>query len=53
MELPRHGLGTYVERDGRPAVRLLRTYPHPIDRVWAARWSSPATRTSTAQSGKS
>lgn len=33
-----HGtdLGTYVERDGRPAVRFVRTYPHPADRVWAA-----------------
>jgi uncharacterized protein YndB with AHSA1/START domain len=29
-------LGTYVERDGRPAVRFVRTYPHPIERVWAA-----------------
>jgi uncharacterized protein YndB with AHSA1/START domain len=29
-------LGTYLEYDGRPAVRFERTYPHPIDRVWAA-----------------
>jgi uncharacterized protein YndB with AHSA1/START domain len=29
-------LGTYTEHDGRPAVRFERTYPHPIDRVWAA-----------------
>lgn len=29
-------LGTYIEIDGRPAVRFERTYPHPIDRVWAA-----------------
>ncbi|MDX6285740.1 MAG: hypothetical protein QOG53_1225 [Frankiales bacterium] len=29
-------LGTYVEHDGRPAVRFVRTYPHPIERVWAA-----------------
>jgi len=28
--------GTYVELDGRPAVRFARTYPHPADRVWAA-----------------
>ena len=29
-------LGTYIELDGRPAVRFERTYPHPVDRVWAA-----------------
>jgi uncharacterized protein YndB with AHSA1/START domain len=29
-------LGTYCERDGRPAVRFVRTYPHPVDRVWRA-----------------
>jgi uncharacterized protein YndB with AHSA1/START domain len=29
-------LGTYLELDGRPAVRFERTYPHPVDRVWAA-----------------
>ncbi len=29
-------LGSYVELDGRPAVRFVRTYPHPIERVWAA-----------------
>ena len=28
--------GTYIEHDGRPAVRFRRTYPHPIQRVWAA-----------------
>jgi uncharacterized protein YndB with AHSA1/START domain len=28
--------GTYVEVDGRPAVRFVRTYAHPIERVWAA-----------------
>jgi uncharacterized protein YndB with AHSA1/START domain len=28
--------GTYVEDDGQPAVRFQRTYPHPIERVWAA-----------------
>ncbi len=28
--------GTYVELDGRPAVRFVRTYPHPIGRVWTA-----------------
>src|SRR4051794_30107419 len=29
-------LGTYVELDGRPAVRFDRTFPHPVDRVWRA-----------------
>lgn len=29
-------LGTYLEYDGRPAVRFERTYPHPIERVWSA-----------------
>ena len=29
-------LGTYLDYDGRPAVRFERTYPHPIDQVWAA-----------------
>jgi uncharacterized protein YndB with AHSA1/START domain len=29
-------LGTYVEHEGRPAVRFVRTYPHPAERVWAA-----------------
>lgn len=29
-------LGSYVEHDGRPAVRFERTYPHPVERVWAA-----------------
>jgi uncharacterized protein YndB with AHSA1/START domain len=28
--------GTYIERDGRPALRFERTYSHPIARVWAA-----------------
>jgi uncharacterized protein YndB with AHSA1/START domain len=28
--------GTYVEHDGRPAVRFVRSYPHPVERVWAA-----------------
>jgi uncharacterized protein YndB with AHSA1/START domain len=28
--------GTYVEHDGRPAVRFERRYPHPIERVWDA-----------------
>jgi uncharacterized protein YndB with AHSA1/START domain len=28
--------GTYLELDGRPAVRFVRTYPHSIDTVWAA-----------------
>jgi uncharacterized protein YndB with AHSA1/START domain len=29
-------LGTYVEHEGRPAVRFVRTYRHAIDRVWTA-----------------
>lgn len=29
-------LGTYCEHEGRPAVRFERTFPHPVDRVWAA-----------------
>jgi hypothetical protein len=29
-------LGTYIEHNGRPAVRFERTYAHPIERVWAA-----------------
>ncbi|MCK9898187.1 SRPBCC family protein [Frankia sp. AgB32] len=29
-------LGSYVEVDGRPAVRFERVYPHPIERVWRA-----------------
>ncbi len=29
-------LGTFIDHDGRPAVRFERTYPHPIDRVWTA-----------------
>ncbi|WP_148573274.1 SRPBCC family protein [Nocardioides caldifontis] len=28
--------GTYVEVDGRPAVRFERIYPHPVERVWRA-----------------
>ncbi len=28
--------GTYFELDGRPAVRFVRTYEHPIERVWTA-----------------
>jgi uncharacterized protein YndB with AHSA1/START domain len=28
--------GTFVDFDGRPAVRFERTYPHPSERVWAA-----------------
>lgn len=28
--------GTFTEHDGRPAVRFERTYPHPVERVWAA-----------------
>ncbi len=29
-------LGTYIEYDGRPAVRFQRTYAHPVERLWAA-----------------
>ena len=29
-------LGSYVEQEGRPAVRFVRTYPHSIERVWGA-----------------
>lgn len=29
-------LGTYIDYQGRPAVRFERTYPHSIDCVWAA-----------------
>jgi hypothetical protein len=29
-------LGSYLEHDGRPAVRFQRTYAHPIESVWAA-----------------
>jgi uncharacterized protein YndB with AHSA1/START domain len=29
-------LGTYVQHEGRPAVRFQRTYAHPIERVWDA-----------------
>jgi uncharacterized protein YndB with AHSA1/START domain len=28
--------GTFIEHDGRPAVRFTRSYPHPVERVWAA-----------------
>ena len=28
--------GTYLEHEGRPAVRFEREYPHPLERVWAA-----------------
>jgi uncharacterized protein YndB with AHSA1/START domain len=28
--------GTYLEHEGRPAVRFRRRYPHAVDRVWAA-----------------
>ena len=34
--MDRTDFGTYVEHDGRPAVRFVRTYPHSIDRVWSA-----------------
>jgi uncharacterized protein YndB with AHSA1/START domain len=29
-------LGTYILHQGRPAVRFVRTYRHPVERVWAA-----------------
>ena len=29
-------LGTYVEHEGRPAVRFRRRYAHPVARVWGA-----------------
>jgi uncharacterized protein YndB with AHSA1/START domain len=29
-------LGTYTQRDGRPAVRFRRAFGHPVERVWAA-----------------
>jgi uncharacterized protein YndB with AHSA1/START domain len=28
--------GTYIEVDGRPAVRFQRSYNHPVQRLWAA-----------------
>ena len=28
--------GTYLEIDGRPALRFVRDYPDPVDRVWSA-----------------
>ncbi len=28
--------GTYIEYNGRPAVRFQRSYPYPIERLWAA-----------------
>ena len=29
-------LGTYIEHEGRPAVRFVRSYRHPVERVWTA-----------------
>ena len=29
-------MGTFTEIDGRAAVRFIRTYQHPVERVWAA-----------------
>lgn len=29
-------LGTFIEHDGRPAVRFERTYKQPVERLWAA-----------------
>lgn len=34
--MDRTDLGSYVEHEGRPAVRFVRRYPHPVERVWAA-----------------
>jgi uncharacterized protein YndB with AHSA1/START domain len=34
--MDRTDFGTYVEYEGRPAVRFVRTYPHSIERVWSA-----------------
>ena len=34
--VPTTDLGSYVEHEGRPAVRFVRTYPHPVERVWRA-----------------
>lgn len=28
--------GSYFQHEGRPAVRFRRTYPHPVERLWAA-----------------
>jgi uncharacterized protein YndB with AHSA1/START domain len=28
--------GTYEQVDGRPVVRFVRTFPHPVSRVWDA-----------------
>jgi uncharacterized protein YndB with AHSA1/START domain len=36
MDLEAKDLGSYVEHDGRPAVRFERVYPHPVEHVWAA-----------------
>jgi len=33
--------GTYIDHDGRPAVRFRRRYPHSIEQVWSA-VSTPA-----------
>ena len=41
MNLTEEDRGTYLEADGRPAVRFRRTYPHPVEKVWAA-VSTPA-----------
>ena len=29
-------LGAYIEHEGRPAIRFVRTYPHAVERVWRA-----------------
>lgn len=28
--------GTYIDHNGRPAVRFRREYPYPVERLWAA-----------------
>jgi uncharacterized protein YndB with AHSA1/START domain len=28
--------GSYLDVEGRPALRFRRTYPHPVEKVWAA-----------------
>jgi len=35
-DLVTNDLGTYIEHNGRPAVRFVRNYAHPAERVWAA-----------------
>lgn len=52
-------LGTYIQYDGRPAVRFERTFPHPPERVWRAisepselaQWFPSAVRMETRPGG--